>query len=56
MIPSRHAYYRNRAREHRRLALVATEPEARQMHDRLTEAYINLARQSLLRQVVRLKT
>ncbi|MCW2337152.1 hypothetical protein M2337_001385 [Sphingobium sp. B2D3A] len=55
MIPSRHAYYRNRANEHRRLAQVAAEPAQRLMHDRLVEAYLSLARESRLRQVVRLK-
>ncbi|MBU0557723.1 MAG: hypothetical protein KKD64_09065 [Alphaproteobacteria bacterium] len=55
MIPTRYTYYRNRAREHRRLAQTAIAPEQRSMHDRLVEAYTDLARQSRLRQVVRLK-
>ena len=55
MIPSRHAYYRSRAREHRALAQRAIAPEQRMMHDRLVEAYAALARQARLRQVVKLK-
>ena len=55
MIPTRYDYYRNRAREHRQLAQTAAEPEQRSMHDRLVRAYSDLARQSRLRHVVRLK-
>jgi hypothetical protein len=55
MIPTRHDYYRRRAREHRSLALSASQPEMRAMHDRLVFAYEGLARRYLLRQVVKLK-
>lgn len=55
MIPTRFTYYRKRAREHRRLAELAS-PETRMMHDRLVDAYNSLARQSRLRQVLKLKT
>ncbi len=56
MIPTRHDYYRRRAREHRRLALAATAPEDRAMHDQLVTAYNGLARRYLLREVVTLRT
>ena len=55
MIPTRHEYYRRRAREHHRLALAAAAPEQRSMHARLVEAYGELARQYRLRQVIKLK-
>jgi transcription-repair coupling factor (superfamily II helicase) len=55
MIPTRYDYYRRRLQEHRRLAQAASEPEQRAMHDRLVEVYGTLARQSRLRQVVKLK-
>lgn len=55
MIPTRHEYYRRRATEHRRLALAATAPDQRAMHDRLVDAYAGLARQYRLREVVTLK-
>jgi hypothetical protein len=55
MIPTRHDYYRRRAREHRNLALSASHPEMRAMHDQLMRAYDGLARRYLLREVVKLK-
>jgi hypothetical protein len=54
MIPSRHDYYRRRANEHRALADAAPPGAQRAMHDILVEAYLNLAREARLRQVVRL--
>ena len=54
MIPTLHTYYRNRALEHRRLAACAALPDQKLHHETLVEAYKGLARQSLLRQVVRL--
>lgn len=56
MIPSNYDYYRRRAQEHRILAQSASEPGKRSMHDRLRDAYMGLARQSRLRQVVSLRT
>ncbi|BAK67851.1 hypothetical protein SLG_31760 [Sphingobium sp. SYK-6] len=55
MIPTRHDYYRRRAREHRKLALAAGQSEQRAMHDQLVRAYDALAKQYRLRQIVRLK-
>jgi hypothetical protein len=55
MIPTRHAYYERRAREHRRLASNATAPQQRLVHDRLAEAYRQLARQYFLRPPVKVK-
>jgi hypothetical protein len=55
MIPTNHDYYRRRAEEHQRLATDADAPDQRAMHTQLVEAYRGLARQSRLRQVIRLK-
>lgn len=55
MIPTRHDYYRRRAREHRGLALATRQPDQRAMHDRLMRAYDGLARHYQLREVVVLK-
>jgi len=45
MIPTAQDYYRARAREHRQLAQYAAAPAQRAMHDRLVEAYYELADQ-----------
>ena len=55
MIPTRHDYYKRRAREHRHLAATAAYDEDREMHERLVDAYTKLARKHGLRQVVTLK-
>lgn len=55
MIPTRHDYYRRRAREHRLLALRAIDDELRQMHERLVGVYTKMARDSRLRQNVSLR-
>jgi hypothetical protein len=54
MIPTKHDYYKRRAREHRRLASSAADADERMMHDRLVEAYTALARKYRLRQIIRL--
>ncbi len=56
MIPTRHDYYRRRAREHRSLALSTNQPEQRAMHDQLMRAYDGLARQYQMREVLVLKS
>lgn len=55
MIPTRHDYYKRRAREHRLLATRAQNDEDRAMHDRIAGAYTGLARQHGLRQILSLK-
>lgn len=55
MIPTRHDYYRRRAREHRDLAAKATDGERRQMHQRLMGVYAQMARDSRLRQTISLR-
>lgn len=55
MIPSRHEYYRRRAKEHRLLARAANLPEIRAMHDRLVEAYTGLAKLHRPRKLLYLK-
>lgn len=55
MIPTNYDYYRRRAAEHQRLAEAADVPEQRSMHTQLVSAYLALARQSRLRQVISLK-
>ena len=55
MIPTRHDYYRRRAREHRQLAARAIDGELRQMHERLVGVYTQMARDSRLRQNVSLR-
>lgn len=55
MIPTSHDYYRRRAREHRKLALNASNGELRQMHENLVTAYSRLASDSRLRQRVSLR-
>jgi hypothetical protein len=50
MIPTRHDYYKRRAREHRALAGRAASAKDRAMHSTLVEAYLGLARQHGLRQ------
>lgn len=55
MIPTRHDYYRRRAREHRKLALSAIDGEMRQMHEKLVTVYCRLASDSRLRQRVSLR-
>jgi len=44
MIPTRYDYYKARSREHRRLALGSADAADRAMHERLVEAYTELAR------------
>ncbi len=55
MIPTRHDYYRRRAREHRLLATRTPDDEVRQMHERLVSVYTQMARDSRLRQTVSLR-
>ncbi len=55
MIPTRHDYYRRRAREHRLLAARAVDGERRQMHERLVDVYTQMARDSRLRQNISLR-
>lgn len=55
MIPTRHDYYRRRAREHRALAARAIDGELQQMHERLVSVYTQMARDSRLRQNIRLR-
>jgi len=55
MVPTRYDYYKARTREHRRLALQARSAEERAMHERLVEAYTDLARKYSLKQVVTLR-
>jgi hypothetical protein len=55
MIPSDYDYYERRAHEHRCLANNATLSKQRQIHDRLVEAYTELARRCLLRRPIRIK-
>lgn len=56
MIPTRHDYYKRRAREHRRLASLSTCVEQRLAHEKLVEAYLTLARRYRLKQTVALRT
>lgn len=55
MIPTRHDYYKRRAREHRQLAGSAPTDADREMHERLVEAYAGLARKYGLRQTLTIK-
>ena len=55
MIPTRYDYYKARSREHRRLALGSADAADRAMHERLVEAYTELARKYSLKQVVSLR-
>lgn len=54
-IPTRYDYYKARAREHRLLAARAKNADERTMHERLVNAYVGLAQQHCLRQVLTLK-
>lgn len=54
-IPTRYDYYKARAREHRQLAAKAMNDDERTMHERLVKAYLGLAREHCLRQVLTLK-
>ncbi len=54
-LPTRYDYYKARAREHRLLAAKALNGEERSMHERLVRAYMKLAKEHCLRQVLTLK-
>lgn len=54
-VPTRYDYYKARAREHRVLAAKALNVDERSMHERLVKAYMKLAKEHCLRQVLTLK-
>ena len=54
-VPTRYDYYKARAREHRQLAARASNDDQRTMHERLVGAYMKLAQEHCLRQVLTLK-
>ena len=55
MIPTRYEYYSRRVREHRALAKGATDTEQRAMHEKLVNAYGELARKYRTRQPLSLR-
>lgn len=55
MIPTRYEYYRRRVREHRALAKGAADTEQRAMHEKLVNAYGELARKYRTKQTLSLR-